>query len=407
LGSIVAAQLSAYEEIRRRIRAKGRITFAEFMETALYWPLGGYYTSGNPTGARGDFYTSPGAHPAFGALLAMQAYQMWVLMGRPSGFHVLEQGAGDGLLCHDFMVYAAQMPDGFVESLQYLCIDRRSRPGAEAGLPHELTARVQRIAASELPVQDVEGIVLSNELLDATPVHRVTVSGGRLYEVYVTLRGDEPAEVLDSPSTTEMEARLERLGVKLTEGQTAEINLCLDKWLANVTSTLKRGYVITIDYGYQAKELYSLERKRGTLTTFYKHAQIDKPYIHIGQQDMTSHVDFTSLVDLGREFGLTPIALLSQGRFLANLGVRRMIAKLPSMGVDQGTRDANRMGILELARPDGLGDFKVIVQCKDAPKGPLWGVEGGEEAVKLVGGLPAPLRTAHHVPLMEGRWGLG
>jgi SAM-dependent MidA family methyltransferase len=377
------------------------------METALYWPHGGYYTSGNPTGARGDFYTSPGAHPAFGALLAMQAYQMWVLMGRPGGFHVLEQGAGDGLLCHDFMAYTAHLPHGFLESLQYLCIDRRSQPGAEAALHHELTGRVQRIAASELPVRDVEGIVLSNELLDAMPVHRVTVSGGRLYEVYVTLRGGEPAEVLDSPSTTEMEARLERLGVKLTEGQTVEINLCLDKWLANVTSALKRGYVITIDYGYRAKELYSLERKRGTFTTFYKHAQIDNPYIHIGQQDMTSHVDFTSLVEMGREVGLMPVALLSQGRFLTNLGLRRMIAKLPSMGLGQGARDANRMGMLEMARADGLGDFKVLVQCKDAPKGPLWGVDAGDEPLSLVESAPAPLRTAHHVPLMEGRWGLG
>jgi SAM-dependent MidA family methyltransferase len=153
--------------------------------------------------------------------------------------------------------------------------------------------------------------------------------------------------------------------------------------------------------------LYSIERKQGTLTTFYQHMQIDKPYIHIGQQDMTSHVDFTSAVEMGREAGLTPVALLPQARFLVNLGLRRMIGRLPSMGLEQRVRDANRMGILELARPGGLGDFKVLVQCKDAPKGPLWGVEGGEEAVRLAESLPAPLRTPHHVPLMEGRWGLG
>ena len=263
------------------------------------------------------------------------------------------------------------------------------------------------MVGSDLPLQDMEGMVLSNELLDAMPVHRVTLSGGKLYEIYVTLRGGEPAEALDAPSTPALEEGLDRLGVKLVEGQTAEINLGLEKWLEEVFSALKRGYVVTIDYGYQAKGLYSLERKRGTLTTFYKHAQIDNPYIHVGQQDMTSHVDLTSLVELGREAGLTPVALLSQARFLANLGLRRMMARLPSMGLDQGIRDANRTGMLELVRSGGLGDFKVLVQCKDAPKGPLWGVEEGEEAMRLVEALPAPLRTAHHVPLMEGRWGLG
>jgi len=403
----VTVGLSAYEEVKRRIKAKGAITFAEFMEAALYWPNGGYYTSGDPTGAKGDFYTSPGAHPAFGALLAAQAWQMWGLMGRTGNFWVLEQGAGDGLLCHDFMSYAAQLPDGFLDALRYLCIDRRGQAGAEGALPRELSSRVQRVSASELSAQGVEGVVLSNELLDAMPVHRVTASGGRLYEVYVTLRGGEPAETLDEPSTVGLEERLDRLGVKLTEGQTAEINLGLEKWLGEVFSALKRGYVVTVDYGYQARELYSIERKRGTLTTFYKHAQIDNPYVHIGQQDMTSHVDFTSVVEMGRGAGLTPVALLPQARFLANLGLRQMIAKLPSMGLEQRVRDANRMGMLELARAGGLGDFKVLIQCKDAPKGPLWGVEGGEEAARLVESLPVPLRTAHHVPLMEGRWGLG
>ena len=112
--------MSAESEVRRRIQKRGKITFVEFLEIALYWPQGGYYTGPERVGADGDYYTSPAVHPVFGALLAVQLYQMWRLMDRPAPFTVLELGAGSGLLCRDIITYAAGLPEGFAQSLRYI-----------------------------------------------------------------------------------------------------------------------------------------------------------------------------------------------------------------------------------------------------------------------------------------------
>ena len=169
---------------------------------------------------------------------------------------------------------------------------------------------------------------------------------------------------MDEPSTPALRRRLDSLGIELAEGQRAEVNLAMDSWLREASQALKKGYVVTIDYGREAAELYSHERFRGTLTTFYRHTQTDNPYVRIGRQDMTSQVDFTTLKRLGEGYGLTNLGYLTQGRFLSNLGLRRWIARLPALGLTQPQRDANRMGMLQLIRPGGMGDFKVLVQAR-------------------------------------------
>ena len=176
-------------------------------------------------------------------------------------------------------------------------------------------------------------------------------------------------------------------------------------WLSEAAHALKRGYVVTIDYGREAAELYSHERFRGTLTTFYRHMQTDNPYVRVGRQDMTSQVDFTTLKRLGEGYGLTNLGYLTQGRFLSNLGLRRWIARLPALGLTQPQRDANRMGMLQLIRPGGMGDFKVLVQGKDAPDTQLWGLEPSHRVGKTVATyLNPPLLTDRHMPLLQGRY---
>ena len=291
--------MSAEEEIRRRIRERGSITFADFMELALFWHQGGYYLGPERVGPAGDYYTSPLAHPAFGALLAVQLLQMWQLLARPSPFTVVELGAGNGLLGRDLVAYSAHLSTEFRQSLRYLCLDRRAAPGVERALPGE-----SRLAAAGVPLRGIRGCFLSNEFLDAFPVHQVTVRQGRLQEVYITLDGEELAETLAEPSAPELAARLEGLGVALAEGQTAEINLGLEGWAGEVAAALEAGFVLTIDYGQPAEVLYSSERRRrGTVTTFYHHVQTDAPFRHIGHQDITAQVDFTSVADAGRRGG--------------------------------------------------------------------------------------------------------
>ncbi len=393
------------EEVRQRIAQKGRLTFAEFMELALFWPSGGYYSSPERVGARGDYYTAPGAHPAFGALLCLQLYQMWELLGQPRPFWVVEMGAGDGLLCLAVMQASASMPGEFASSLRYLCLDRWPRRGYEAGLRQELAGRVDRLASETLPLNGVVGCFLSNELLDSFPVHRVTVKDGRLQEVYVTLQDGDFVEQMGELSSPRLEERARRLGLSLPEGHVVEINLALEEWVAGLAWALERGFVLTIDYGHTASELYSPRRPRGTLTCYYQHVQVSNPYQRIGRQDMTAHVDFTSVVEYGRAHGLDALALTTQGRFLANLGLGVWLSRLARMGLRQRELQANRMGMLELARPGGMGDFKVLVQGKavDVSARRLWGLGEGEKPA-FVEDLPVPLLAPQHMPLLEGRY---
>ena len=385
------------EELTHRLQVKGKITFAEFMDLTLHWPNGGYYRGSSSTGAGGDFYTAPGAHPAFGALLCMQIYQMWRLLDCPHRFWVVEAGAGSGLLSRDVTSFAPSLPYEFHRSLRYLCLD--SSPAFT-----DCGEGVQPLATDSLPLAGVVGCIFSNELLDAFPVHLVEKRGGKILEVYVTLRDDSLVEEFEQPSTPALRERLEVLGIQLAEGQRAEINLAMTSWLGKAAQALKRGYLLTTDYGREAAELYSQQRFRGSLTTFYRHTQTDDPYVRVGQQDITAQVDFTTLMRLGEKYGLTNLAYLTQGQFLTNLGLRRWIARLPALGLTQQQRDSNRMGMLQLIRPEGMGDFKVLVQGKNAPDVPLWGLQPSTELADLVGELDPPLLTDRHVPLLLGRY---
>jgi len=392
-------------EIRKRIQERGRITFAEFMELALFWPRGGYYTNPDNIGPRGDFYTAPSAHPTFGALLCVQVFQMWRLLDCPPTFWLVEMGAGDGLLCHDLVSYSVHLPQGFQDALRYLCLDRR------VALLED-RRRVERLAAHGIPLRRIEGCFFSNELVDSFLVHRVTMTNGALKEVYLTLKDGKLVEVLDSPSTPALEERLASLGVSLTEGFSAEINLAMGPWMEETSSALKRGFLLTIDYGHPATELYSQRRRRGTLTCFHRHAQTDNPYVRIGRQDITAQVDFTSLIEEGRRRGLEPLGFNTQREFLHNLGLRELMARLPAMGLNQREVEANRLGMLDIVRPGGMGEFKVLAQGKGVGTPPLWGfgpaAAGAQHAAPLLEavleGLPVPLLTPRHMPLLEGRY---
>ena len=390
--------MTAEAEIRRRIAERGRIPFAEFMGVALYWPHGGYYSSGGNIGASGDFFTSPLAHPTFGALIAVQLYQMWLALDRPELFTVLEPGSGDGLLCRDILTFSETLPDGFKDALRYLCVDRRASSGHDMGMDS-----ASRLVADSLPVRGVTGCILSNELLDAFPVHQVTMDGGRLREALVTLKDGKLTLITGEPSTPALAERLDGLGITLAQGQTAEVNLGLAVWATEVAAALDRGFVLTIDYGRSARELYSPEERfRGTLTTFHQHVQTDSPLQRIGRQDITSQVDFTSLVRLGERAGLEFLDITDQRSFLGNLGIGGMIRRLRTEIADRTEFVANHRGILELVEPDGLGDFKVLAQGKNVGKPGLWGFGRYHEPSELAAYLPPPFLAERHLRLGRG-----
>lgn len=396
----------AESEVRRRIDERGAVTFAEFMDLALYWPRGGYYSSGDPIGPGGDYYTSPQVHPVFAALLAVQLFQMWELLNHPDPFTVVELGAGNGLLGRDLSACWDSLHLGPAPALRYVCLDRRASAGLETEADDDSPAAgVSRVAASGIPLQRVVGCFLSNEYLDAFPVHQVTMTPDGLQEVYVALEDGQLATRQGLPSTPALATRLQALDIELLEGQTAEICLRLDDWAEQVAASLERGFVLTVDYGRRAADLYSPElRRRGTLTTYYRHTQLDAPLRYVGRQDITAQVDFTSVIDSGLRNGLKPLGMATQQRFLRHLGLSRLQQRLAALDLPQYAAQANRAGMLDLARPGGLGDFKVLCQGKGVGAPDLWGFSDSVEAANLAEQLPVPLLTPRHLSLPEGRY---
>ncbi|MEO5656218.1 MAG: SAM-dependent methyltransferase, partial [Nitrospiria bacterium] len=249
--------------IHREIARSGPLTFARFMDLALYAPgLGYYMRDAGRIGAQGDYYTSGNLHPLFGETVARQLDEMAALAG--PGFTVIEQGAGRGALAYD--VLRATSSEGSDGPWPYLIVERspamveRQR---QVLAPWAASGRVSWIEA--FPNQPVNGCIVSNELVDAFPVHRVVQRDGALQEVYVAAAEAGVAEILGPPSTSELAAYLDRLGVTLAEGQYAEINLAAIEWMRAVGRAIDRGFAITIDYGHPAEELYGPHRPRGTL----------------------------------------------------------------------------------------------------------------------------------------------
>ena len=392
---------AAEQTIRERIRRRGRITFAEFMRTALYHPVDGYYTSEKPFGAAGDYYTSPAAHPAFGALLAIQLFEMWRCLGSPPDFTVVEMGAGNGMLADDICAYVGELSGEFARRLKYMCIDRYPLPDS-ALRPNSGELHIERLMADKLPLIGVRGCFISNEFVDAFPVNRFQVVDGELLEMYVALdNSGEFVEALDRPSTPLLDERVSGLGFALADGQRGEISLHAKPWLKDLARALEQGFLITIDYGYEASELYAPQRRFGTLQTYYRHTEGSSPYQRIGRQDITAHVDFSLLQAEGRAAGLNTLAFTTQAEMLRSLGITEMMQQLRSATLSQHVHNANMMALRELVKPDGLGGFKALIQEKGT------GVKAHGDIVPneaMRQGLTLPLLTRRHMPLMDGRY---
>jgi SAM-dependent MidA family methyltransferase len=356
--------------LKERIAAAGRLTFAEFMAACLYEPGLGYYTSaGRKVGAEGDFYTSSNVHAVFGRLIARELRQMWLTMGQPAGFQIVEAGAGGGRLAADIMDSLAELDPAFYQALTYRFIE--AEPTLAAVQAKLLAGHAPRLAWSspaELAAGTLSftGCLLSNELIDALPVHLVEMTRDGLQEVFVTIRDGRFAEALDTPSTPAIAAYLDRLGVTLAVGKRAEVPLAAAAWLAGVARALTRGFVMTIDYGYLAPELYGPLRMGGTLLCYYRHTVAEDPYIRVGLQDITSHVDFTGLMKVGEEHDLATAWFGEQYRFLLAAGILQEAMALETRAKSEEERLKGVLALKKLMLPDGgMGDtFKVLIQAK-------------------------------------------
>jgi SAM-dependent MidA family methyltransferase len=418
------------DRIRGAIRSRGRITFAEFMRMALYEPGLGYYMTAPDrfhgydgaghsarSGREGDYFTAPELHPLFGQMVGRQVIEMveWLqraapieVMGRgsapPDNPHrhthlsqgdaastvqpitIIEMGAGRGLMAEDILtVCALRRPARLrymvVESNPSLAAEQRIRlvRFAEAGIPVEWRRTIEEAASavassatsstmtSAMTSDGLTAIIVSNELVDAFPVHRVVMQGGRLLERYVTVEGDRLVERLDEPSTPALEQYFERFSIRLPDGFQTEVNLEAIDWVAKMSRLLGTGFVLTIDYGHSAEERYAPARREGTLACYAGHRRLERPYVRVGRQDLTAHVDFSALVRAGRESGLELTGFTDQTSFLLGLGAAEaMETRLAACDAIQ--REVELAAMKMLLAPDSMGGmgraFKVLIQQK-------------------------------------------
>ena len=384
-------------KIRTRIQSEGRITFAEFMDTALYDPEHGYYSAPGRVSESGDFFTSPSAHPAFGAMICVQLHEMWRVLGSPPEFAVIEYGAGNGILADDIQAHASRFESGFDRAMNYTVLDRAA--------PAPATVIED---AAQKPDRGAIGCVLSNELLDSFPAHRFIVVDGILKELWVIERDgvltEEPGELSDPA----IGARLERVRSGLPDGYTSEVNLALGQWADSVSRDIRKGFVLTIDYGYPAREYYSIERSKGTLQCHYRHTLNANPFQHIGQQDLTVHVDFTALDEALSDAGFAAAGITAQANFLARLGMHEFRKRLDGAGISRRDIAANRMAIDQILGSDELGAFKVAIHSKRVDRPQLTGLanpEGGGPATKApLPPLPLLDDDPRRVRLFEGSY---
>ena len=374
--------------IIEEIRKKGKIPFARFMRLALYHPQLGYYNSGTERiGRSGDYYTSPTVHKIFGQLIAKQLEEMWRTIGG-GRFTLVEVGSNSGWLCHDIIL---EIRDGYPEFYDnFHAIIVESNPGAKSrqqrllNLAHAAgKTPAARTSARNMPDREsnatspaektqwhtytpegfsfgeIQGCFLTNEFIDALPVHRIRVKNMVFEEIYVGYNGSGFFEVEGGISTRALEDHLATYPLERKEGREYVVNTDVTGWLRHVSERLRKGFVITIDYGDAMDSAYYEANNATAPRCFSKHAVSHDYYEHIGEQDITADVNFTHVMDAGKRAGLEVTGFVRQSGYLIALG---LLEKLQNGAWD--VRSA--LKIKNLIHPEVMGDvFKVLIQHKN------------------------------------------
>lgn len=360
-------------EIAAEISARGPIPFARFMELCLYHPTLGYYTRGIGGGGGRDYLTSSGIHRAFGALVARQAEEMWRRTGRPDPYHFVEFGPGEGCFALDFLQEAARH-EAFARALRYVMVEPSPvlKDRQRTRLAGRAAASVSWLSERELDARaKFAGCLFANEVLDAFPVHRVVGTPAGPREIHVAARDGRLLEVTAPLSGETVERFLAESGIVLEDGQEVDLNLAAPCWVAWAAALLQRGYMIFVDYGYEARELYVPKRRRGTLLAYHLHRVNEEFLGRPGEQDLTAHVDFTAVRRAAEAAGARFLGLTTQARFLLALGALDFLpapeaapaagqAGVPAGRLIEAVKD--REALKELVLPGRMGEhFKVLV----------------------------------------------
>lgn len=355
LGSLIRGEIDAND---------GRISFARYMDLALYAPGLGYYSAGaRKFGAAGDFVTAPEISPLFAYCVARQCRQVLREIGHGD---ILEVGAGSGIMACDIL-RALEQQDSLPEHYFILEVSAELRERQYATLKKEIPDLLKRVSWLEaLPLSGWRGVIVANELLDAMPVHRFQIEHNGARELCVAWHDNKfvwQSAALTDPAlagrTEAIEKELSEHGAGLAPGYQSEINLAATAWIHSIAAILEAGLLLIVDYGFPRREYYHAQRSSGTLMCHYRHRAHADPLILPGLQDITAHVDFTALAEAADEAGLTVAGYTTQAAFLLACGLAGMAADLDSEDVRE--RVARAQQIKKLTLPGEMGElFKVI-----------------------------------------------
>ena len=307
----------------------------------LYDPLHGYYTTKSKVfGSEGDFYTSPYTHPLFAEVLGDALGSYLATLGGESELHLVELGSGEGILGGGVLSRLENHHPEIFARLAYLPLE---------------------VGHSKLP-QQFRGVVFSNEFFDALPVHRVRVRGGELREVYV--RFEPGVEEVEGELSDPRILEYMRSGfAEWNEGYDYEVNLSMVETLEDLDRHLESGFLVTIDYGHRWEDYAAVERSGGTLMCYHRHRAHPDPYINIGQQDITAHVNFEVLERTGERLGWHGSDLKSQRQFLGEWGLEARLMEKENHEALKAAQLEELLGLKRLLLPGGVSDvMKVLVQ---------------------------------------------
>jgi SAM-dependent MidA family methyltransferase len=356
------------EIIAEKIKENGPISFYDFMEMCLYHADLGYYTSlGDKIGTKGDYFTSADVTPVFGAMIGRQIEEMWKILGEEP-FTLVEYGAGTGFLSHDILEHLKSNNPKLYDELNY-CIIEKSPVMREKEKEHLHEKVCWYDSIKDMP--EVTGCVLSNEVVDNFSVHQVVMSN-ELMEIFVNYENGF-AELLQ-PAEPMLKDYLSELRVHLPKGFRTEINLEAKEWIKEIAASIKKGFLITIDYGFPSSELYNGYRSCGTLLCYNKHQINDDPYKDIGEQDITAHVNFSALHHWGLRNGLNSCGFTDQGRFLLAIGLEDYLIRM-RQHMNDCAYYKKAIPLTHTLLIDMGAKFKVLIQQKGLPEQKLSGLK--------------------------------
>lgn len=343
------------------------MSFRDWMAAALYDEHDGYYCREARVrwGRGGDYRTSPEQSILFAATFAAYFAECYRALGSPAQFTILEVGGGGGEFARDVLTtLKRQYPSVYAATL-YLC-DEINGDVMRARLePFKERVAFRRLCDMTEPI--ATGIIFSNELLDAFPVHKVCWREGKLCEMFVALDDEENFMWVEGElSDARLEGYFAEYDVTLIDGQSAEVNLAASDWIKGVAASLVRGRIITVDYGAKADALYHVPtRYDGTLRSFAHHRLTDDVLAHPGEQDITATINWTQIIKKGNDAGLRTHDFQRQDRFLLEARLLAQLARLSDEAASEVQVTALRLNAREMILPTAMGaNFQVLVQEK-------------------------------------------